>query len=179
MRKHDNCDAFRTVPFTAWTNSSRHIYVDARQLITLMNDLMAQGTAPTEAVAMMRAAGLMLIRHELHHVTQFLGNGNAPPASFGAMVAFEEQAYGDDVTWLQNPQTQSMLTTTTAVSAQGIAQLESIVDDAEKAFHAIAAQQHGDDTLNLKAMQDKDFLPDLLGGKAKYAVRDLYKTKAP
>jgi hypothetical protein len=174
MRLHDNDADFRSVDFLAWTNSSSRVYVNIPGFIAVFNN------ATTGALAETRATAIFVMRHEANHVSQFKGNGDKPPANFGAMMTFEEQAYGGDETWLKQPQVQNFLKNTIGTSQTVIDRLVAVARDTSDGFQAMNTDPAlTTDTQRRDEMKRTTFLPQTVRGTTNYKVGDLYRTKAP
>jgi hypothetical protein len=120
------------------------------------------------------------MRHEKHHVTQFQGNTNQPPASFAAMMGFEEQAYGSDETWLKTAAVKNFMRNTIGTDQAVIDRLAAIAKQTAKQFKT----WNNDASLTTNAdrrdaMKGEQFLPASVRGKVDYSIPDLYRTKAP
>lgn len=175
MRKHDNHLDFEPL-YAAWTNSAQHIYVNLPMFAQQFDDLVAKGTSPDDALAIMRAFAILMVRHEEAHVAQFTSNGGQPPASFLDMVGFEEQAYGGDIAWLQTASARAFLTNDIGIDPQTISDMVTAATQNRVKFAAWKANPPAD----LKAqMVANDFLPKQIKGKAGYVVADMYKTSPP
>jgi hypothetical protein len=175
MRLHDNNAAFMSVDFLAWTNGPTHIYVNIPGFVQIFSTA-AAGTNLARA----RATAVYVMEHEARHVSQFVANANKPPASFAAMMTFEEQAYGGDVTWLQTATTKTFLLTTIGAQQQDLDDLLDSATASETQFQTWNA----DATLNTdakrrQAMKAATFLPDRIRGVDNYKIADLYRTKVP
>ncbi|MCU1440498.1 MAG: hypothetical protein JWP85_1495 [Rhodoglobus sp.] len=175
MRLHDNNAAFMSVDFLAWTNGPTHIYVNIPGFVQIFSNA-AAGTNLAKA----RATAVYVMEHEARHVSQFLGNAGKPPASFAAMMTFEEQAYGGDRTWLQTAATKTFLLTTIGAQQQDLDELLDSATATESQFQT----WNSDATLNTdakrrQAMKAAAFLPDKIRGAENYKIADLYRTKAP
>lgn len=181
MRKHDNARDFEQAEFAAWTNSSARVYVDIGRLFKTTTTLAgAAHRTPKNILADCLAVAVYVLRHESQHVSQFAANNGSPPADFAAMIAFEEQAYGDDAVWLGSGSTQSFLLTTVGTEQALINDLIKIATSSEASFNTLAT----DATLTTNAarrdaMKVNDMLPAQLRGNPNYDVPALYRTKAP
>lgn len=177
MRLHDNHVEFEKVGFAAWTNSSQHVYVNIPWFFDRYNKAVANGWSEAEAFSEMRATAVFVVRHEIQHVDQFLGNNNQPPAKYADMIGFEQQAYGLDVTWLQTQTVKDFLANDIGADPAVVAALEQAAA-AQKATFTTLSGITSEPKLK-KDMIAKDLLPGDLGGNQGYLIGDLYKTKAP
>jgi hypothetical protein len=180
MRLHDNNADFMSINFIAWTNSSRRVYVNLPELISIFNRATGNGATADAALAQTRATAVYAMRHEVQHVTQFQGNSDQPPANFAAMMTFEEQAYRDDEIWLKTAPVETFLLDNIGTDQNVVDALVESAKKAKEQFQSLNA----DAGLNTEdkrrtAMKGKHFLPQKLRGMAKYFSTDLYTTKAP
>ena len=175
LRLHDNAADLASVDYLAWTNSSKRVYVNLGEFVDVFT-----GAPPGKGLASVRAMAIYVLRHEHHHVTQFAGNGDAPPADFAAMMAFEEQSYGSDVTWIQGASIQTLLVTTIGAPQAFVDQLEQNAADTSALMNTLLADPAvTTDAQRRTALQKADMIPASLHGKAKYAIGDLYRTRSP
>jgi hypothetical protein len=175
MRLHDQADAFANqANFTAWTNSSTAIYVNVPQFFKLYSDLMGNGWSAAQALAIIRAEGVVTLQHEARHTEQFLGNGDKPPASFKAMVGFEVDAYQRGIQWLNDTAHNDYLVKTLGADQQ-------VVDDAAdtvKVEHdKYVSWSALTEAKTFEKLKDEGALPKIINGTSSYTVADLYKTK--
>jgi len=179
MRAHDNAADFQQVGWAAWTNSSTRVYVDIPALIGFTTALAASRT-PKNILGDCLAIAVSILRHEAQHVAQFATNNDTPPADFATMIAFEEQAYGDDVTWLGTGPVRTFLLQTVGTEQ---AVLTALVDSSRSQRDTFKAlrQDAGLTTEGKRrdAMKAKDLLPQQVKGRADYGVPPLYATRAP
>jgi hypothetical protein len=181
MRLHDNHAEFEAVDLAAWTNSSQHVYVNIPWFVDQYSSAVAAGSTPEDALRQARAIAVYVMRHEEHHVNQFAGNGDQPPASFADMIGFEEQAYGQDVTWLQSQPVQTFMLS----SSNGIGTSQAVVTALEQSATANHAKFSGwktslqTEASRKSALIGADFLPKSIRGSTNYAPADLYKTRTP
>ncbi|WP_448004477.1 M15 family metallopeptidase [Agromyces bauzanensis] len=187
MRLHDNDEAFRSIGFLAWTNSSKRVYVNvpdfvkiltddgARSLISLITDPIAH-----QRLAKTRAFGVYVMEHEARHVRQFRNGGGRPPADFKAMIAFESHAYGGDRVWLKRPGVKKFLLERIGARQEDLDELLQSATSTEVQFLAWRTDTRlNSETKRRDAMKGKQFLPDAIRDSADYKVGDLYRTKAP
>lgn len=178
MRLHDNHVEFEQVGFSAWTNSSKHVYVNIPWFIQQYKDLVNSNTPPDDAVRAARAMSVAVMRHEDQHVTQFRNNGDQPPATFKDMIAFEAQAYAADIVWIQSPAAKTFMLNVIRTSQGILTQLENSFRSTRDEFNNWNSNL-SDEASRKAAMIQASFLPATIRGTANYAIGDLYQTKAP
>ena len=186
MRFHDNHKEFSSAPvsFSAWTNSPQHIYLNVDWLIEFQRFRMDKHNESQEqAVRSVRAAAVLIIRHEIDHVVQFQANSGNPPTTFKGMIDFEHQAYQNDVAWLQNSQTVNFLTNTLQVSSSLISYFLGTSTDAANTFDnwktTITGTLAADEATRKNVLINNELLPATIKGKTNYVIADLYKTAPP
>lgn len=177
MRLHDNHVEFEQVEYNAWTNNSQHVYVNVPFFFKQYNDAIASGSSADDAFAMMRSLAVFTVRHEIHHVTQFAGNQSQPPTSYGSMIGFEVQAYGQDFTWAQTQTVRDFLVNDLGTDPAVVDAIRDAAKQARDDFQAMTSLTT--EPSRKSAMVNKKFLPDTIRGAAGYVIADLYKTKAP
>jgi hypothetical protein len=175
MRLHDNHADFEAVGYAAWTNSAQHVYVNIPLFIDTYKDLVAQGSTPDDAIAMVRAMTVHMVRHEEEHVQQFTNNGQPPP-TFAAMVDAEEQAYGNDVTWLGSAAVVTFMLNDLGVDQSFINDLKASSQTHKDVMTAMKANPPADWR---KEMKNKSMIPHQIGTKVNYDIADMYKTAPP
>ena len=174
MRSHDNAAAFQQTEFAAWTESSTQVYVDIQRLIAITIAL-AQSRTPKHILADCLAISVFVLRHESHHVEQFIGNNNARPADFATMISFEEQAYGKDVTWLNSVRVKKFMLENVGTEQAVIDDLIRIAERQRDTFKTLKGNTSlTTDGLRRDAMKKEKDLPEQVRGKTFYDVPDLY-----
>ena len=187
MRLHDHDEAFRSIGFLAWTNSSKRVYVNvpgfvniltddgARSLISLITDPIAH-----QRLAKTRAVAVYVMEHEARHVRQFRNGGGRPPADFKTMIMFESQAYGGDRVWLKRTDVQEFLLRRLGARQEDLdALLQSATHNATQFVAWGRDASLNSDAKRRDAMRVKQFLPDSIGGTTKYKAGALYRPNAP
>jgi hypothetical protein len=177
MRLHDNNADFEQVPFFAWTNNSTHVYVNVMEYLKTISNLRSGGQSEDQAAKAVRAMAMYVIRHELRHVQQFTANQNKPPATFQQMIDFEVTAYGNDVAWITSQTVRDFLLKDIGADPAILDQIKASAENARDSFARF--KNLTDEAARKKAMQDEAYLPAAIRGNRKYAVADMYKTKAP
>lgn len=186
MRFHDNNADFlsMTEPYLAWTNSSRHVYVNIPGLMRVFARLAGPNQANAgPALAATRATAVYALQHEAKHVDQFKGNGNKVPSDFLAMITFEEQAYGNDVPWLESTAVEDYLIRTLKTDQSVVDALVAGAEQTRDRFTAIKndpnlttdAQRRDE----LKKKNPDELVPRAIRGNANYVVADMYRTRTP
>ena len=180
MRLHANYKDFKKAGYSAWTNSAKAIYINYEAFANVYNEQIAASATPPVAASAVRAFAILIARHEIDHVSQFIANGSFP-ADFGKMVEFEQAAYGADVTWLSLPGTKAYIENTLAATVYD-SLLESS-EDSVTAFDDLRGKFQTvftDDEARRELMVVYDKLPKAIGTNAKYKTRHMYKaTRAP
>jgi len=189
MRYHDNAKEFSPL-FAAWTNTKDHIYVNLEWFSIYYDQNIQAGETPEQAARNVRAAAVLVVRHELDHVAQFATNGNHPD-TFKEMIEFEHQTYQHDVAWLQNSQTVNFLTNTLQVSSSFISDFATSAIDNGNTFNnwktTITGTSPADEAARKKKLTTPTdpsdpstaALPSTIKGNRSYTIADLYKTAPP
>jgi hypothetical protein len=175
MRMHDNHADFEAVGYAAWTNSAQHIYVNIPLFIDNYREQVANGSTPDDAIGVVRAMTVLMVRHEEEHVQQFTSSGQ-PPAKFSDMVDFEEQAYANDVTWLGSASVQSFMLNDLGVDQSFIDDLKSGAQANKNIMTGLKTNPPADLRLKMKA---EGMIPQQIGQKVNYDIADMYKTTPP
>lgn len=177
MRKHDNHVAFEAVQYNAWTNNSRHVYVNIPRFYEQYAEFIKAGASDDDAVAMLRALAVFVLRHEKHHVTQFAGNGDQPPTSYADMITFEFQAYGQDETWAQSANVRNFMVNDLGADPAVVDSIEESAKKSKEAFDKMGPLTS--ESSRKSKMIGEKFLPGTIRNTTGYSITDLYQTKAP
>lgn len=179
MRKHDNHAEFKSIDFSAWTNNSKHVYLNIEWFVDQVSQMISGGASADVAMRRARAIAVYVMRHEINHVNQFKANGDQPPATFADMIDFEFQAYGGDASWLQTQPVETFMlnhlgVTKSFVSNTLLNSANSTTNQFDQ-WRSLQTEQERKD-----ALVGAKFLPATIQqGNKDYAIGELYQTKAP
>jgi hypothetical protein len=180
MRLHDNYQEFRDI-MGAWTNSSHDIYLNFEAVLGVELEAALDPFVATSAVSAFlsesRAILLRTLFHEMEHVRQFLTNNDSPPTSFGQMIGFEVEAYGNTLSWLTSGQGRRRLEelgATRDTIDQWVSESQGTQQDFVTWDSELSTEPERKETLVTNGL-----LPQALQGYVNYVVEDLYRTAPP
>ncbi|MFC4335853.1 hypothetical protein [Salininema proteolyticum] len=179
MRLHDNGADFERTDYSAWTNSGTDVYVNVRKLVRDVMPAVANGNL-LDAIQTLRFIGVLVLRHEFKHIEQFNRPGGGPPGTFEQMVAFEIEAYSEDVTWLNIPANRTFLSSSYGKPMSTIDAVRDGLNQSATDFQGFEDGGNVGGALRdeLKTAPGR-YLPDKVQGKSAYAIGDLYRTSPP
>jgi hypothetical protein len=180
MDKHPNHTAFLGVPFAAWTNSKKDVYVNLDGFAASFTAWKAAGFTDDESLKLARAESVPALRHEVDHLRQFRDK-KGRPKDFKPMVVYEEAAYRRSYEWNHTGKAAAYLEAAFGLKKMG-ADLSKGLEDEAMAFKAASdsfKQWAGltnvkNDSEYRDKMQDASFLPQDLGKGKDYKVDHLY-----
>ena len=196
MTLHDNHVEFEQVEYLAWTNTGQHVYVNLKALPKLLTDLTQQQGSPALGFAALRAYMVVVIKHELEHVTQFNAPTGHRPQTFEEMIDFEVDAYTNTEAWIASGANRTAVATAIGGSSgTALDDLQDSQDVMAALFRfwqsSITGTGAGPEAQRRAAMlQQKNptppgspdgpvIPPRLKAFPGTYAIGDLYVTKPP
>jgi hypothetical protein len=174
LRLHDRHADLESAEYLAWTNSSKHVFVDVARYQQTIADLVKDGTSQEQATKDVRAQAVYTVRHELQHVEQFRANTDQPPTTWHGMIAFEAASYGNDARWLDA--SRDFLLNDIGARPEAVDALRQSADETRDKF---AGWSRLTDEAGKAAMVNEKFLPRQVQGNTNYAITDLYRTTTP
>ena len=175
MVRHRNAATFEAVPYAAWTDDAKSIYVNTKLFQKTIASMISAGAAQIVAEDFVRGQAFVALLHELVHIGQAKTLTTRVP-SFAQMVDFEVQAYTADVTWISTAANRQRMDNEFGWDATDCADQQAASDANRLVFQNIK----NDPALTTEAdyraaMQAKQMLPAKLNGRTAYTSRALYQ----